>query len=443
CSTDPNVILESWLKLFYDTVKGLIPHRKIKVSPRDQPWITPFVRHCINVRHRTYKRARSRNDLASWETFHTAGRNYCKAIQDAKRDYYKHLYESLNDPNTCGKKWWRLTKSVYGNKKGTGKSLPDIVYNGNVISDVKDKCEILNSFFVQQSSLNDANVPLPTLSQIDATCDVPFIQSDTVKKILESLNPSKATGPDGISNYLLRNISSSMASPLASLFNYSLQAGVFPKSWKIANVTPLYKKGDKSNPTAYRPVALLSCLSKVFEKCVANVVQIHLDVNRLITKRQSGFIPGDSTVNQLITINDIILSAFEKGDEVHAIFLDISRAFDKVWRRGLLHKLKFLFGIHGNFLAWFDSYISDRQQRVVINGCSSSLMKTDAGVPQGSVLGPILFIMFINDLSTAVISDLFLFADDSTLINVFSEAPASIMKLNTDLLAIEDWAKTW
>ena len=439
-TNNPDIVFDRWFSLFNTTIKNHIPFKRLKINARDKSWVTPLVKHCINKRKRLYKKALHDNSQEAWDSFNNADYEYSHSIRKAKSDYFQHLFSSLNDSNLCKKKWWHLVKNVYGNTKES--TIPNLLVNDSVIEDTIDKCKLFNEYFADQTSLDDSNATLPVLNIQAPRLEIPPLLPETIAKVLKSLNTSKSTGPDGISNELLRNISAGISNALCDLFNYSLTCGVFPKNWKIANVTPLFKKGDRSVLSSYRPISLLSCLSKVFERVVADLLVEHLKRNNLISNKQAGFVPGDSTINQLIILTDTILTAFENGKEAHAVFLDISKAFDRVWHRGLIHKLK-SFGINGTLLEWFTSYLIGRKQRVVINGASSDYLYIQAGVPQGSVLGPILFIMYINDLSNEIVSDLFLFADDGTLVDVFSDNRLSIQKLNMDLLQIEKWSKIW
>ena len=198
------------------------------------------------------------------------------------------------------------------------------------------------------------------------------------------------------------------------LFNSSLQNCYVPESWKIANVCAIYKKGGRSLPSNYRPVSLLSTIEKVFERIVFKHVFNFLKRTNFFTPFQSGFLPVDSTVNQLVSLYDTFVKALDDGLEVRVVFFDISKAFDKVWHNGLLSKLNHA-GIKGNLFNWFSSYLSNRQQRVVLPGTSSDLTTISAGVPQGSILGPLLFLVFINDIVTNINSNINLFADDTSL----------------------------
>ena len=214
--------------------------------------------------------------------------------------------------------------------------------------------------------------------------------------------------------------------------------------WKLANVIPIFKKGDKQSIVNYRPISLLPICGKIFEKIIFNNLYSYLNVNNLITRNQSGFRPGDSTTNQLLFLVDEIHQGFEdpKLLEVRAVFLDISKAFDKVWHDGLIFKLK-QNGISGRLLQLFDNYLLNRKQRVVLNGSHSEYSVIESGVLQGSVLGPLLFLIYINDLERNIKSNINFFADDTSLFSTVKSPVISAEDSNHDLAIIHQWAHQW
>ena len=187
---------------------------------------------------------------------------------------------------------------------------------------------------------------------------------------------------------------------------------------------------------------MLPICGKILEKIVFDQVYAFLNVNNLLSKNQSGFRPGDSTIYQLLSITSSIYEAFEEYDETRAVFLDISKAFDKVWHEGLIFKLK-CYGISGSLLNFFENYLLNRHQRVVLNGKESNWMSSKAGVPQGSVLGPLLFLVYINDLTDNISSDMRLFADDSSMFTCVKGIDRTHDKLVKDLQTVSMWAYQW
>ena len=218
--------------------------------------------------------------------------------------------------------------------------------------------------------------------------------------------------------------------------------GYFPDEWKKANVVPIFKKNDKQNLKNYRPVSLLPICSKMFERILYNHIFKYLSKEDLICHNQSGFKPGDSCVYQLLSISHEIRKSFDNNLEVRGIFLDISKAFDRVWHDGLLYKLK-QNGIKGNLMKLLSSFLNNRKQRVLLNGRFSSWRNISAGVPQGSILGPLLFLVYINDLCDGLESSPRLFADDISLFSPVNDINLTAIQMNRDLNLISNWAHQW
>ena len=221
-----------------------------------------------------------------------------------------------------------------------------------------------------------------------------------------------------------------------------MEQGYFPTCWKYGNVTPIHKKDDKSAPSNYRPITLLRSLCKVMERCVHKYLYNYIIENAILTPFQSGFVRGDSTTNQLLQIYHTFCNAVDSGKEVRAVFCDISKAFDRVWHRGLLHKLSGI-GCSDKITSWFSNYLTGRKQRVVLSGHVSEWMSALAGVPQGSILGPLLFLIYINDIVKNLGCSIRLFADDTSLYIVVESSNGAAHSLNIDLNTISTWAEAW
>ena len=236
----------------------------------------------------------------------------------------------------------------------------------------------------------------------------------------------------------------SLLKPLIIIFENSIKSSCYPDIWKKSNIIPVHKKNDKRLVNNYRPISLLPIFGKIFEKIMFNRIYDFLLKEELLNPNQSGFRPSDSCINQLLAITHEIFEAFDCNPtlEVRSVFLDISKAFDKVWHEGLLYKLKSM-GISGDFYKLLENYLSGRFQRVVLNGQSSSWRPVLAGVPQGSILGPLLFLIYINDLPNKLKSNAKLFADDTSLFTVVQDEIESANVLNDDLCSISKWAFNW
>ena len=256
--------------------------------------------------------------------------------------------------------------------------------------------------------------------------------------ILKSMDPKKSKDMDGISLDLLKSIDTSVCKPLAHIFNLSLKTGVFPDKLKVSRVVPIFKAGDKKLCDNYRPISLVSTIAKILEKIVAVKLTNYLEVNKLLYIYQFGFQKKLSTEHNLLHLTNYVSNALNKDDFCVGIFLDLKKAFDVVPHKILLKKLKKL-GIKNNALDWFQSYLSNRSQCVDINGQISSPRTINISVMQGSVLGPLLFLCFINDLHCA--SELFtlLFADDTCCLASGKNLKDLIKYCNIEMQKIANW----
>ena len=270
------------------------------------------------------------------------------------------------------------------------------------------------------------------------------IKESDILNIVKSLDANKAHGHDDISIRMLKLSQKSILNPLKLIFENYLRTRLFPDQWKKANVVPIHKKGDKQLIENYRPASLLPICGKVFERLIFSSWFNYFTESHLLSPHQSGFIPGDSCVQQLISITHEIYNAFDCNPslEVRGVFLDISKAFYKAWHDGLIYKLK-RNGINGDLLRLIESFFSDRYQRVILNGQTSNWNKIKAGFPQGSILSPLFFLIYINDLPSKLRCSAKLFADDTSLFPVVENVNETTTSLNKDLENINKWAHQW
>jgi hypothetical protein len=442
---DPNIAGETWTSKFLEISKLFVKSKTVTVRPNDKSWYSNYLRRLGRLKDRSHRKWARYKIPDNWESYCTARNLYFDECARFKLEHEEKLSLSLaNDATTNPQKWWGLAKQIMGNNKSS--TYPTLVSQGVLFTTDEEKAHIFNETFLNISKLN--NIPNEPLHQnpiplTDKVLDHIIIKEQDVKDILTTVNVNKAFGPDNVSPRLIKEAGTTIVSVLTRLFNFSLDKAIFPKIWKKANVLPIFKAAEQFFATNYRPISLLSILAKLFEKIVFKYVFNYFRDNFMISIWQSGFLPGVSTVTQLIEIYDQFCRAVSQGKDIRVVFLDISKAFDRVWHAGLLYKLK-QHGIKGKLLAWLMDYLKDRQQRVIINGVASPWGNIEAGVPQGSVLGPLLFLIFINDL-THVIKNckIRLFADDTCLfIEVDNHIDAG-QKNNEDLVKIQDWSTKW
>ncbi|MCG8078457.1 MAG: reverse transcriptase family protein, partial [Candidatus Thiodiazotropha taylori] len=311
--------------------------------------------------------------------------------------------------------------------------------DGFIHSDCSSRVKILNDQFVSAyTKEGTSKIPSkgqsnnPTMDPIQVHC----------KGVLKDPKIHKATGPDGIPAFILKTTADQIAPILTRLYQFSLDTGEVPTDWRNAHIVPVFKKGEKHLPSNYRPVSLTSIVCKLLEHIVHSSVMDHFDRHRILTDNQHGFRARRSCETQLITTIQKIASSMSKRGQVDVILLDFAKAFDKVPHQRLLHKLEF-YGVRNSTLNWIESFLSHRKQSVLLEGTRSSEADVLSGVPQGTVLGPLLFLAYINDLPESTKhSDARLFADDCLLFRHINNSQDSAL-LQQDLSALEKWEDTW
>jgi len=367
---------------------------------------------------------------------------YNSAIRKCKAQYYEQSLAACKNSKSS----WNILKEAANLNKNSHK-ISELCTNGTLITDSKEVANSFNSFSSVGSKISNS-IPPTTIDPLSYCADLP----DTVRHLeLEGCGPilvgntikmmtSKcSTDLDGISSKLLKAIQYEIERPLAHIFGLSLANGIFPAQLKASRIIPIHKAGDPLNVDNYRPISLVNAFSKILEKIVCTKLTTHLEQNNLIYEHQYGFLRGKSTEHALLHITNKIGQALNENKYCVGVFLDLKKAFDVVPHNILLKKLEKL-GITGTALAWFNSYLSNRSQRVDINGQLSDSTPLDPlSVFQGTSLGPILFLCFINDLPRA--TDLFavLYADDTTGLDSDSDLHTLLTRVGTELNKLANW----
>lgn len=431
-----------WLKIRTEILESM--HRNIpKIRANGNPkkgvkpvWSTSKVFKSVQRKHSLFKKylaSQSSNDYKRY----LAKRNECKAVvRKAKRDFEKKLARNCKDNP---KQFWRYVQSK--TKSSTGISPLDMG-DGNLIDTDDGKANVLNKFFAsvfikEEEMEDDLMVNVAYKSKGVLLSDV-VITPLAVKEKLSKLCVNKAQGPDGIPPRVLKELSIQLANPLSILFNKSIEVGKIPEDWKKADVVAIFKKGTRSDPGNYRPVSLTCVLCKVLETFVRDVIVQFMTDQLLYSGSQHGFRKNRSCVTQLLEVMEKLTEFFEYGDPVDMIYLDFRKAFDSVPHKRLLCKME-QYGITANVHSWVEGFLSGRMQRVRCGKVFSSYERVLSGIPQGSVLGPILFTIFINDIVDNVESNCRIFADDT---KVFNKAQNSRI-LQEDIFRLQDWTNKW
>ena len=441
-------IAELFENAFLGIVKECIPSKLVTIHTDDKPWYDFEIRKNSRLRDKLRRKALNSHNPLTWKAYKSARNKVNNLKKHAKEMFYSNLEDNLTESMSNNKQeFWKIVRHFVKSNKSSDSIPPLVITDDNdetsmYVTD-QEKVECLNEYFASISTISNEQPPLPNLDpKTHVRLTQIIISEQEVIDMLENLNTHKASGPDGISNKMMKCVAKALAKPLTTLYNRLLNHSYFPNKYKYSHVIPLFKKGERFLPSNYRPVALLSNVGKGMERIVFKRIYNFLLDNNLLYKYQSGFVPGHSTTHQLIDIYHHICHAFDNSQFSCMVFVDISKAFDRVWHAGLLHKLE-QHGISGDLLRWISSYLSNRTQSVVFNSVTSSPKSTTAGVPQGSVLGPLLFLIYVNDISDNLLSLTRLFADDSSLF--FSGTNLRDIEgiINHDLIMVTEWARKW
>ena len=371
--------------------------------------------------------------LNNYNKYKSARNNVTKCLRKSKYKQEQHIADNVKDDP---KKFWKYIRGKSKTKSG----INALEKNGKKLIDDKEIAEELNQHFISVFTIENDNIPEPALLDLPVLANI-SMTSEVVFKTMKEINPNKSQGPDDIHPKFILNCIGSLINPLRMLFEISLQNGKLPKQWKTANVSAIHKSGKKTDAANYRPISVTSIICRVMEKIIRNAIVQHLESNNLLSKYQHGFRKGRSCVTQLLECIEDWTEAIDRNYEVDIIYLDFKAAFDKVPHKRLLRKI-WSIGIRGNVYKWLADFLSNRYQRVVVNGSKSSWEKVNSGVPQGSVLGPVLFLIYINDLPDAMDCILRLFADDTKLYSIIKN-PSDEEKLQSNIFTACDWGKKW
>ena len=394
------------------------------IRSRTKKWIT--------LRNRAWIVHKSSDTVTSWLYFRKVRNKVTTLIREDKQCHQLYLVRKMEGNP-------KLLYRIVNDQAKVKPGVSPVNTTDGLTESVQETADALASFYSQVFNPKGAPLDLgqPASVTINLLSDI-TINSVIVQQQLLRLNIRKSPGADGITPAILKVCHQQLCHPLSELFNHSLSEGTVPTEWKSGIISPIYKGGCRSELANYRPVTLLPVMSKVMERIVTENIVRHVETQKLLSVAQHGFRKAYSCLSNLLTTLDDWTKALDDGSCIHACYLDMSKAFDRVDHSLLLRKLREL-GITGNLLAWLESYLSDRNARVRIDGTLSRIIKASSGVPQGSVLGPMLFLIYVNDLPKLVVCKMVLFADDIKLWARI-ESTRDCLLLQRDLDALHDWS---
>ena len=436
-------------------IEEYIPNKKPGSKDPKPPWFSKKARKQLRKKRCAWQRYCQSKTYKRYIQYTKERNKAAAAVKNAKKEYEKLIAKE------CKKNPKLLFQ--YANFKN--KSKRNIIRlkdeNGNIMTKDSDNANALNQFFssvftteddspelILNKSANllwndDINDPFseqddkPPPNQLS---DIIIEESDIIK-LLDDIDPFKSTSPECIHPRVLKNCSVSLAPALKNIYNHSMNTGNVPQAWRNGTVSPLYKGEGRHQPCNYRPITLTSLLCRILERIVKKHVLNHLISNELLSSEQHGFMPKRSCMTNLLSTINEITEMYDRGDPIDEIFLDFQKAFDKVPHQRLLYKVEKM-GITGKVLNWIEGFLSARKQRVSLNGTYSTWKPVLSGVPQGSVMGPILFLVYINDLQDGIISKLKLFADDAKIFNPVNSIKDSEI-IQNDLDKLCEWCEKW
>ena len=448
-SGDSSLAALKVVEVLLSGMEAYIPS-SIKTFSPTNPWFDHSCSRAIQAREEAYRSYKESPSEINHSNFISA-RNRCKTvIRRAKHSYLRRRCSNLTDSPT-NSALFSLAKGLSNNFSNS--CFPPLFRpDGSIASSALEKAALFGSIFSTNSTLDDSDATTPPTQPLINPIPLPFFSYQKVREALLSLDTSKAQGPDGIPARFLKEFHEELAPVFHSLFRLIVSTHTYPSPWKHSLCQPASKKGDHSDPSNYRPIALTSIIAKVFESLLNAHLLKHLESHSLLSDHQYGFRKARSTGDLLSYLTHKWSSSLRDFGESYVVALDISKAFDRVWHKALLAKLP-SYGFSPPLCNLISSFLSNRSISVVVDGATSDPFSISSGVPQGSVLSPILFLLFINDLLQTTANPVHSYADDSTLhkSSSFSTQPSALIRsqsrielsssINSDLGRISDWGQ--
>ena len=440
---DCQIAYSQFHDLFIKYYDECFPLKKVKLNYKSRKeWLTVGLKTAIKTKNKLYAKLRKFPNDENLEIYKSYRRLLNKVLRKTERDYYDAI---LKQNKTNLKRSWQTIKSVI-NKSKQSSTLPNkFLVNNQEITDKKQIVDNFNKYFVnvgaslanniQKSDINPTSYISNTIME---SMYAPNVNETEIIRIIQNLK-SSSPGWDNVSVKVIKHTYHSYIEPLKHLMNLSLIDGVFPNELKIAKIIPIYKQGNYMHMSNYRPVSVLPIFSKILERIMYNRILSFINKHDILYKYQFGFRKGHSTNLALIYLIDKISSAANDNEYIIGTFLDFRKAFDTVNYSILLQKL-YKYGIRGVCHKWFCSYLYQRQQYVTYNNEISSKLIVTCGVPQGSILGPILFLLYINDLvNVSALLFPILFADDTNIFISGKNLRQLVSTLNSELEKVVEW----
>ena len=446
-STDTNTAYESFHNTYLAFFDKHFPLNNAKISHKHSPrheWMSKSLIKATNKKAKLYKKYVKSGKTTDKSTYTKYAHALKKLLKYAKNNHYANKFKAISGNL---RKTWSLINTLICKTKNND-VIDGLKIKGTMSSDTKLITNTLNDYFI---NIGDtlASLIQPVSTTFDSYLTSTYVNSfaltptdpGEIQKITNELASKTSNGHDGIPITIVKASIAKINTPLSFIINSSMANGCFPDLLKIAKICPIFKTGDKSDITNYRPISILTSISKIFEKVISNRLISYLDHYKIIHQAQYGFRKNHSTFMALLDLHNKITLAADNHEYAIGVFIDLSKAFDTINHSILLKKL-YHYGIRGIALDLFSSYLSNRRQYVTLNGVNSTHKTIISGVPQGSVLGPLLFLLYINDIVTSSrLLHFILFADDTNLFYSCTNLDVLLLTVNNELSKLSMWFK--
>ena len=433
---------DSWLFLkshLTALMDKYIPRKKVRNKKNKSNWMSAETMNMLKMRNQAWKKFQIYRSIGNYNAYKKIRNKVNRMVRVDQKNHRRKTISSFKDKPKKFYSYMRQTQTVKIQVSQLEKEDGTMTESDKEAAD--ELCRFFKSVFIEDNDLAPSEAKIQQHQFPTFVSPMLCFSRDSVLKKLTGLHSDKSPGPDEVHPMLLKECAEVLAEPLSLIFQQSFESGCLPEDWKSANVVPIFKKGRRGDVSNYRPVSLTSVPCKVMESLLKDDLTKYLESTSMLSKVQHGFCQGRSCLTNLLETFEAWTLAVDQGYGIDVVYLDYRKAFDTVWHNGLLTKLQG-YGVGGQLLAWIKSFLQGRRMRVQVRGAHSDWVEVSSGVPQGSVLGPLLFLIFVNDIPEWIKSNVKMFADDTKVWTRISRLKDGEV-LQDDLNNLMSWSDKW